>query len=261
MARRRIQRGAPMQGSEPLYDAAGARRRRQAEPSSARRIREGVFDFPQLGVRLKPSQRRLPTREQLLERMRLQTVPTLETIDDIDEIHETSRPSAPVYKVSSELLGTIGIAGALKASPNIEKTGVNDALGAHFDEYRHIGAEWTAWRSVVGHGVLHACFLSDKLLAEYEETARISSDDGFGWYLQGLRSDIGARCINDRTVTTYMGNYAEGDTYLLWHGSLADGAANPGVHAFDRDGEGVYTIHAAATDLGDELPAGFTRLS
>lgn len=248
-----------------IMDAAGSERRRaSAGQTQAERMRAQIpLAIARLGARMAVPTRPAPTRDQLLERMRsrMRPVPEITTVDDIYELHETDRPASPAYRVNRELLASIGIAGVLHAAPNIEKTGVNEALGAHFDEYRHIGAEWTAWTSIVGDGTLHASFLTDEQFAEYQRAVDASEDGVFDERLQLLRAAIGAQCINSGESVRFMARYSENDTFLLWHGSLDDGVANPGAHLFDRTGEGVYTIHAAARNLGDLVPAGFTRLS
>lgn len=249
-------------GRDVIVDGAGARNRREArEASFADRLRRDLPDaLERMMDRTTDALRTTPSRDELLDLMRLKQVPELTSVDDVHALHETLQPEAPVYRVSPALLGAVGVAGVLQKAPTIEKVGVNEAIGAHFDEYRSIGADWTVWRSVLGGGILHACFIDDDSFESYQEAVAENDGNALDESMRGLRRSIGAKCLN-LVRPKFMAKYTEGDTFMLWHGSLEDGAKNPGVHSFDRTDEGIYTIHAAPKYLGDDIPAGFTRLN
>ena len=224
LSARRPRIGSRFQGAttgDVILDGVGARNRRATQERSFRdrlqRDLPGALE--RMMDRAVDSVRSKPSREDLLERIRSKQVPELLTVDDIYELHETLQPEAPVYRVNPELLGAIGIAGVLQGTPNIEKVAANEAVGPHFDEYRLIGAEWTAWTSVLGEGALRACFLSHDLRREYA-LATSSVDRGeFNEDAQSLRGKIGVKAMQS-ALPKFVTNYTQGDTFLLWHGSL-----------------------------------------
>ena len=245
-----------------VLDGVGVRNRREARERSFReRLQQ---DLPgaleRMMQRASDEMRSVPTRDEVLAKLRVKEVPELMSVDDIHGLHESLQPEAPVYRVNPELLGAIGIAGVLQGAPNIEKVAANEAVGPHFDEYRLVGADWTAWTSVLGEGAVKACFLSHDLMREYTLSCTDEGGSVFSDESQKLRARIGADAMQTASPQ-FATNYKPGDTFLLWHGSLAHSSRNPGVHSFERDCEGVYTIHAVAKSLGDSTPAGFTRLN
>lgn len=245
-----------------VLDGVGARNRQEARNRSFReRLHQELPGaLERMVQRATDEIRPVPTRDELLAKLRMKQVPELMTVDAIYELHESLQPEAPAYRVNPELLGAIGIAGVLQGVPNLEKFAMNEAIGPHFDEYRSVGANWTLWGGVKGSGTLQACFLDDASLYEYQQAVTENGGEALDERMRYLRGQLGTRCLG-LTRPKFIANYEASDWFLLWHGSQEDGAKNPGVHSFDRAEEGAYTIHAVAKSLGEFTPSGFTRLN